>query len=128
MNSKTNISHIGHAHNDWIRSLDFYGQELDILKHRLTEIAGKNTGPEAAVGIEQYENRFAIQQDNMDRMRHAIRSNATAISKQAEAQPAGYVDTALNEPYEQLRQEYDEQEKAVNELRQDFTRFSAKWM
>ena len=47
--NKVSITHINNSHGDWLRSLDFYKQELGVLKGRLTEVAGKNTGADVIV-------------------------------------------------------------------------------
>jgi hypothetical protein len=126
--SKTSINHIGHAHNDWLRSLDFYKQELTVLRDRLTEIGGKNMAREVSLEVEQYENRFKVQQDNIDRLRHDIRENVHSLSTQAQENKAGYVERDLVERFMQLSEVFVAEEKAVNELRYEFNHFSAAWM
>src|SRR4051812_39953642 len=88
---KTSTAHVGNAQNDWLRSLNFYEQELDILRNRLTEIGGRNTAKDVAVMVDHYENQFTIQQDNIDRLKHEIRGNISAMSQQASS-GAGHVD------------------------------------
>jgi hypothetical protein len=39
--SKISIKHVSNEHSDWLRALDFYKEELNVLKTRLTEVAGK---------------------------------------------------------------------------------------
>ena len=78
---KINIVHINNMHVDWKRSIDFYRQELGILKERLTEIAAKNTAKDTMVGVEHFENQFEIQQDNMVRLKHDIKQNMSGIRR-----------------------------------------------
>ena len=92
---KTSIANIGHGHSEWLESLDFYKQELGTLKERLTEIGGKNTGHDVALQLEQYENRFKVQRDNIDRLRHNIKENRNALSRQVQENSAGYVEREL---------------------------------
>jgi len=124
---KISIKHISNEHNDWLRALDFYKQEIRTLKGRLTEIAGKNTGQEAAAGIEHYENQFAIQSANIDELAHKVRENVHGISVQAGPMHP-YVDVSLAAQHDALRDEYAAEEKTINELRHAFNRFAAVWM
>jgi len=125
---KISITHVKNAHNDWLRGLEFYKQELEILKKRLTEIAGKNTAAEVMKQVEHFESQFKIQIDNIDRLRHDINLNIQSIAVQAEASKAGYIDNILLARHNALRVKYEEEEKAIRELRADFMRFSAEWM
>lgn len=123
---QTTMSQVGNEHSEWLRSLDFYKQELGMLKQRLTEIGGRDKNHDVALQLEQYENRFKVQRDNIDRLRHSIKENRNALSKQDER--AGYVHQDLNEQYLQLSQEFAAEEEAVNELRREFNQFSAEWI
>lgn len=49
--SNINIKHIKNLHNDWLRGLEFYKQEIEILQNRLDEITADNTGKEASEEI-----------------------------------------------------------------------------
>jgi hypothetical protein len=125
---KISITHVKNTHNDWLRGLDFYSHELSILKDRLTEIGGKNTGAEVLKMVEHFENQFKVQIDNIDRLRHDINLNIQGIATQAETAKAGYIDNILLTRHNTLRVRYEEEEKAIRELRADFMRFSAEWM
>ncbi len=58
--TQTSIKHLTNEHNDWLRGLSFYKDELQILKNRLTEIGGKNTGSEAVSMLNHYENQVTL--------------------------------------------------------------------
>ena len=125
---KVGIRHVRNTHSDWLRGLEFYKQELEILKSRLTEIAGKNTGIDVLKQVEHFENIFKIQANNIDRLRHDINLNIQSIAVQAETSKAGYIDNILLARHNTLRVRYEEEEKTIRELRADFMRFSAEWM
>lgn len=126
--TQTSIKHLTNEHNDWLRGLSFYKDELQILKNRLTEVAGKNTGSEAANMMNHYENQVTLQTTNIDTLRHDINTNLETIAEQLNDNTPGYIDTKLVEKHNQLRDSYFTQEKLVNELRHEFNRFAAKWM
>jgi len=125
---KISITHLGNAHSDWLRSLDFYKGEIRILRNRLTEIAGKNTAPDILAKVEQFENQFNLQTENIDRLTHDINHNLASISKEAQAQYAGYIDGILLALHNQLSERFNEEEKVINELRHRFNDFAAAWM
>lgn len=114
-------------HNDWLRSLDFYTDELNILKGRLTEVAGKNTGDEAAEGAELYENRFEIQHKNISDLTHEIRRYLAEVAVQAK-EKAGHIETRLLDKHADLREQYISLEKTIHDLRHEFYRYASKWM
>ncbi|MBL7718748.1 MAG: hypothetical protein JNL72_07925 [Flavipsychrobacter sp.] len=125
---KVSITHIDNRHNQWLRSLQFYKNELQFLKGRLTEIGGKNTGDEVLRQVEHFENQFKVQADNIDRLSHDIRLNIQEAGRQLQQSSAGYVDSNLITRHEQLDDAFLTGEKTINELRQEFNRFSATWM
>ena len=115
-------------HNDWLRSIDFYGGELGVLKERLTEVAGKNSDKDMLKEVEHYENQFTARKEYLDTLSHDIRKNLGEIAKQAEGHNAGYIDSALNVTHTELGNQVAAEEKSLNELRQTFNGFAAKWM
>lgn len=114
-------------HNDWLRSLDFYTDELNILKSRLTEVAGKNTGHEPSEGAELYENRFDIQKKNIHDLSHNIRRYLAEVAMQAK-EKAGHIEVRMLDKHAELREQYIALEKTIHELRHEFYRYASKWM
>lgn len=127
MSNKTSVTHLSNEHNDWLRSLDFYKQELNILKERLTEIAGKNTGEEAEKGFDHYENQLKIQVTNIDTLRHNINENLSKLAQESK-EALGHVDKDLISNHDAFRDKVITLENDVNELRHEFNKFAAKWM
>jgi hypothetical protein len=128
MQRKISITHLDNKHSDWLRALSFYKQEIGVLRDRLTEIASKNTAPDTMKQVEHYENQFKIHTDNSDQLSHDIRANVSETSKQAQAAKAGYIDSDIMTQHLKLEHAFASEEKVVNELRQDFNKFAAKWM
>ena len=122
------IKHLNNQYNDQLRSLDFYKNELGILRDRLTEIGGKNTGAEILKEVEHYENAFKVQINNIDELSHNIRLNIAEIAKEAQEEHAGYISEPLIRNLEDLTHDFDAEEQTISELRQSFNRFSAAWM
>lgn len=122
-----NIKHISNLHGDALRGLDFYKQEIGILKKRLEEIASDNTGREVAESIEHFQNQFLIQINNIDDLKHRINENIKDIENQVK-NSAGFVDQKSADENAGLYDQYLTEEKFINDIRQDFNRFASKWM
>ncbi len=122
---RVSITHMSNAHTDWLRSLDFYKDEIKILRDRLTEIAGKNTNREVMKEIEHFENQFDIQAENIHKLSHEIKHNVKVAGREAHNSGAGYIDGMLLEEHNTLGDRFHTEEKTVNELRQSFNRFAS---
>jgi hypothetical protein len=126
--NKVSITHLSNAHNDWLRALDFYKQEIKILKKRLTEIAGKNSHRDVLKQVDHFENQFMIQANNINKLSHEIKANITSIGKEARSSSAGYIDGELLEMHKSVGQKFEAEEMTVNEIRHSFNQFSAQWI
>ena len=122
-----NIKHIASLHTNTLNSLNFYKQEINILKERLEEIASKNTGHEVSKGIEHFQNEFLIHAEKIDELKHAFHSNLQALEVEI-LETTAYADEDSLKSNEQLYHEYLIEETLLNELRHEFLRFAAKWM
>lgn len=121
------VSHCGTEHQEWLKAIDFYDNEIDILEKRLTEIARKNTSQEAMAGVEHFQNQFIVQRNNIDELRHNINEHAHKTMLDAQ-QHAGHIETARAEEHDKMKEEFTSFEKVVNELRQEFNDYLTKWM
>jgi len=128
MEKKVSISHMSNAHTDWLRGLDFYKDEIKILRDRLTEVASKNTNREVMKEIEHFENQFDVQAENIHKLVHDIQHNIKVAGREAHNSGAGYIDGALLEQHTLLGDRFQTEEKTVNELRQSFNRFASVYM
>lgn len=122
-----NIRHWNSAYNDWSRALKFYKEETVILRHRLQDIASKNTWQEVMSQVEHFENQFVLHTDVIEKLLHNIHENVAAIGKEAENY-VGFIDDRLPAQLNKLEQQYIVEEKLWLELRQSFHRFCAEWM
>lgn len=122
-----NIKHINNLHNDALRSLDFYKQEIGFLTDRLEEIAADNTGREVAEKVEYFQNQFLIQHNNIDELKHRMHENLNKIENQVK-ESVGFVSQSSATENVELYDEYLAEEKILNEIRLDFKRFASKWM
>lgn len=121
------VSHSQTEHQEWLKSISFYDNELDILEERLTEIVKKNTSHEALEGLEHFQNQFIVQRNNIDEIRHNINEHAHKSKLNAEKQ-SEVIEEALASEHEKMKDEFTIFEKVINELRQEFNLYLSKWM
>lgn len=127
MNNRTNIRHWHSAHQDCLRALKFYKEEMAILNDRLTDIAGKNSGREVSAQVEHYQNSFILHRNNVEQLERDIHRNLERIARELPEQ-SGFVTTELLAQLEMERAAFQEEEREINQLRHAFNLFSAEWM
>lgn len=117
-----------HSENNEFQSkLNFYKDELNVLHKRLDEIASKNNKQEVMKQVEHFENQFTIQKQNINRIGHSIAANETELVNEMRSNPTA-VDHRKVEDHKKQREMVEGFEKNMNEIRDEFKRFAAKWM
>jgi hypothetical protein len=124
---EVNIRNIANLHTDALRALDFYKQDILILKKRLEEIAADNTGREVAEQVEYFQNQFLIQSNNIDELKHNLNQNLTKIEDQVR-DSAGFLEQSTVDENASIYDQYLTLEKIVNDIRHQFNRFASRWM
>jgi hypothetical protein len=114
-------------HQDWLSRLDFYKEEIQILKERLQEITSKNNSSEVLVDVEHFQNQFIVQRNNIDELAHSIKVHEAKIVKEIESNPVA-VEHRKMEAHEEEEDFMTYFEKNFSELRETYNRFAAKWM
>lgn len=125
--SYVNIRHYGTTHHEWLNTLDFYQEDLDILDNRLLEVAGKNTSQDAGKGVEHFQNQFSIQQKNISDLRHRIRNNEKRAAGDVKAH-ANHIGLDVMSTKAIISDEMERFETNMKELRHEFHVFLSKWM
>jgi hypothetical protein len=114
-------------HKVWGNQLNFYETELKILGEKLEEIASKNTSKEMRVSIEQFQNKFIIQNNEIDILNHKIKLNEHQISIPRTKGPYLTPPEAANN-YVRIKDEIEQFIKIYSEVKEDFFKFLSKWM
>ena len=84
---KASINILHHQTSDWLRELDFYKEELDILRKRLEEVAAKNTSKDVMVQVEHFQSRFTILREQYDILHHENGERYGRIDELAKVRP-----------------------------------------
>ena len=125
--SYTTVSQCGNDHSAWLKSLDFYDEEFDILENRLVGIVKKNNGQEAMAGVEHFQNQFIVQRNNIDELMHSIKEHDAKVAADVKVH-AGKIETELVNEHNRLHEQVDTFEKIVKDLRQEFNSFLSRWI
>lgn len=124
---KKNIYSLHEEHKTWLNVLQFYKDDIEVMKKRLEEIASKNTSKEVLAMVEHFQNQLIIQRNNIDELNHAVKQEENAIEKNINNNPVA-VDHRSMEDNPKMRDDINSFEKNFAELRKDFIGFIAKWM
>ncbi|HLP56176.1 MAG TPA: hypothetical protein VK151_14160 [Fluviicola sp.] len=127
MNQKESIYKQHEENTEWISKLNFYKDEIEILKGRLEEITSKNNAKEVLMQVEYFQNQWIIQRNNIDEISHQVRANEAALIDEINSNPVA-VDRRKMEYHAQEQDLVDSFEKNFNNIRKEFNTFSAKWM
>lgn len=127
MSQKESIYKQHEENTEWMSKLDFYKDEIAILKGRLEEITTKNNAPEVLSQVEHFQNQWIIQRNNIDEISHQVKANEASLLKEINSNPVA-VDHRKTEYHAQEQELVNSFEKNFNDLRQEFNAFSAKWM
>lgn len=128
--AKNNRKHIDDLHFEnklHINQLNFYKQELEIFKHRLEEIAERNTKTEVTASIEQYQNQFIRQLEVNDELRHKINEHEQKLINYAKENPVA-IDHVLFSDNDTLTEEVNRYTELYTEMKNSFYRFLSEWM
>ncbi len=87
METKTYFSDLHADHVEWQKALDFYTDELLIFKNRLAEVSSKNTSVEVKKGVEKFQNRFIIQKNEIDNLKHYIHGAEHEMEEEIKKNP-----------------------------------------
>lgn len=91
---KESIAHLHALCEDWKRDLQFYKDEIPVLRKRLEEVVAKNTSDDVLKNVEHFENKFSIMNQNYDDLMHDINLKNDTLSGQAESQ-AKYINVKM---------------------------------
>ena len=126
MEKKESIISLHSDHTEWINKLDFYKDDLKVFNNRLAEIATKNNHTEVLAEVEKFQNQFIVQNDNIDQIKHIINLDEDKIIKEINSNPIAVDHRTMNHSGE--RDLVDTFEKNFKSIREEFNKFSAKWM
>ena len=82
---KIDVLHFEHI--VWIKELEFYKNELKVFNKRLTEVSDRYTSTEVLARLEQFQNKFIVQNEVADILRHDLKSHENELMEIAKDSP-----------------------------------------
>ena len=125
--TKKTIYELHEDHKTWKNKLLFYRDEVKIMKHRIEEIASKNTAKEVLAFIEHFQNQLIIQDEQIDILAHDIQKRESFLEAAANKNKVA-VDHEKFDDDRVLRSAMDDFERLFHELRKELIVFLSKWM
>jgi hypothetical protein len=123
----TSIKNVHTDYAGWQSALGFYKDELQVFKHRLTEVASKNTGKEIMPLVEHFQNQFLIQHENIDILHHDINRHLNTMAGEIQAH-AGHINSEQLGINRSLQDRFESETKVFNGLKEEFKIFLEKVM
>ena len=123
----TNISkseQFRHENQTWERSLDFFKQENNFLKNRLSEVVDQKTGKEFLALAEHFQNRFIVKDEFIDELKHDINIQGMAL-KESMLNGLVTVNERMIKRQGKLRNEMEFLEKDFAQLKNEFNKYLA---
>jgi len=118
----TSIKNVSRNHEEWKSALGFYKDELEVFKHRLLEVASKNTAKETMQQVEHFQNQFLVQGENIDILRHDINAHLNRMAKETLLH-AGHIDHEEIPVHFLLKERFEIEQKVFNGLKEEFQQF-----
>lgn len=112
-------------HREWLNKIDFYYDDLKIMRHRLEEVAARNTDKSLMAQVEHYQNQFVIQRNELDEMKHVINQSETSIAENV-AQNGTAVNRRSVADDQSMRERMSQFDKLFLQLRVELMSFLAK--
>lgn len=127
MSEKSFIYDQHQENQDWLKRLDFYKEEIQILRERLEELTRKNTDAQFLKSVEHFQNQFLIQRNHIDELSHDIRLNEGKLVHEILHNPVA-VDHRKVENHDTESDFMDYFEKNFARIRAEFNQMASKWM
>jgi uncharacterized membrane protein YgaE (UPF0421/DUF939 family) len=126
-NGRVSLHNLYDECNSHLRVLDFYKGELKYLQKRLADIANENTGRDILAKVEQFQNQFIITGDNLDELKHTIKSQLKFIEKLIKQKPT-HIDEKTISDAGKYSQSIHDAEKGFAALKLRFNKFLATYL
>jgi hypothetical protein len=125
--STKSISELHAEHTEFLNKLNFYKDEIALMRNRVEEVAGKNSNKEVLAHIEHFQNQLIIQRNNIDELSHAVKDHDSYLENRVKENPVSSDVRQVND-HPLMRDNVLQFEKVFNELRHELNSFLSKTM
>lgn len=119
---QADISQLTGECNTWRDSLRSSRDEINQLKLRLEQVAGRQLSKDQLKDVEHYHNQFHIQLINVHDLKQSIKTHDRKVSFET-ATHNGQINEVTIAEHEQLFEEYQTLRHTLQDLRDEFSSF-----
>jgi hypothetical protein len=113
-----------HENMTWERSIEFFRQENNYLKNRLSEVVDHKTGKDFLALAEHFQNSFILKDEFMDELKHDIHAQEMALKDSVLSGKTGLSERTIKHQ-NKLRNEMEYLEKDFAQLKNEFNKYLA---
>lgn len=122
---KIHLTELHQLHLETSKALDFYVQEINIFKSRLSEISTKNSSKDVLAWVDHFEHQFAIQESVIRDLKDHIRIHEKEFAAQMALNPIAFEHRTVSEDHA-FKSSLTIFEKIYAGLKQEFNKFLSK--
>lgn len=111
-------------HLTWLKHLDFYKTQLNVMDKELMGFAKESSSKKVAPKVEQFQNQFIRQREVIDLLRHNVKQHENEIERMTRF-ALEYLRDRVTKDHYVLRGEYNRFVELFIEMEQDFHDFLA---
>ena len=123
--NKVHLEILHFEHENWVKQLKFYKDELTTYNNRLEDIAKRYTGMDVLAELEKFQNKFIRENEVIDTLMHDISGHEGILVESVKENPVASDHRFFND-HEELRNRMETFLKVYNELKPSFMRFLSK--
>jgi hypothetical protein len=119
METMTSSAIIEKEHFTWLKHLDFYKAQLNVMEKELAGFAKESTSKKVGPKVEQFQNQFIRQREVIDTLRHSVKQHENEIERMTRF-ALEYLRDRVTKDHMVLKAEYKRFVELFIELEQDF--------
>ncbi|MCU0441064.1 MAG: hypothetical protein MUE96_01570 [Bacteroidia bacterium] len=124
METMTSAASIEKEHLTWLKHIDFYKSQLQVMEKELQLFAKESSSKKVAPRIEQFQNQFIRQREVLDVLRHNIKQHENEIERMTRF-ALEYLRDRVTKEHLVVRAEFRRYVELFIEMEQDFHDFLA---
>ncbi|MCP9768777.1 hypothetical protein EGI22_12695 [Lacihabitans sp. LS3-19] len=125
MENKAYIFELQDFHKKWINDLDFYKEQVKVFEERLAKVSLNNVDKDVKIEVEKFQNRFIIQRNEIDYLRHDIKQQENELEREEKTAPIISEMETITEEFT-LKDRMDTFERLFLDLQLEFDTFIEK--
>lgn len=111
----------------WVNELAFYKEEIKIFERQLETLVIKNPLDELSAKFEQFQNKFILQKEIIDHLKHDLNISEKQLATFAQELSGTGLESIKMDNHTRLRERMATFRKLYTEMKEDFKRFEAEW-